>query len=181
MDFLQYYNLENYLFMTVRSRFTHGKRLSAFDFFCIVVWKANCAKSKIARRLLSGPPSGYHDLERAVDALARDLAKRQSPEDRLRCLCKEWKLSLPIASAILTVLYPDEFTVYDVRVCNMLNGFHNLKNLRRFENLWHGYEQYKVRVEAAAPENLSLRDKDRYLWAKSFFRQLRKDVSTGFR
>ena len=52
MDHLAYYDLEAYLFGTVGPRFLNDGRLNAFDFFSIVIWKANRAKSKIARRLL---------------------------------------------------------------------------------------------------------------------------------
>ena len=53
LDYLRYYDLETYLFEDVRRRFHAERSLSAFDFFSIVIWKANRAKSKIAHRLLS--------------------------------------------------------------------------------------------------------------------------------
>jgi hypothetical protein len=52
-DERKYYYLEDYLFSEVRSRFHKQGYLSAEDFFCIVIWKANRAKSKVAARLLS--------------------------------------------------------------------------------------------------------------------------------
>lgn len=74
MDFRQFYyfNLESYLFHTVGPRFAKEKQLSAFDFFCIVAWKANRAKSKIAKKLLSKPPGGYDSIEAAVHARAEE-------------------------------------------------------------------------------------------------------------
>jgi hypothetical protein len=36
-------------------------------------------------------------------------------------LMRDWGLRLPMASAILTVLFPEEFTVYDQRVCGSLS------------------------------------------------------------
>lgn len=50
--YLDYYYLEQYLFDVVSARFQTVGTLSAFDFFCIVIWKANRAKSKVAKRLL---------------------------------------------------------------------------------------------------------------------------------
>ena len=52
MDFRKYYHLESYLFDEVRPRFLEQGYLTAFDFFCIVIWKANRSKSNIARMLL---------------------------------------------------------------------------------------------------------------------------------
>ena len=50
--FVEHYHQERYLFDVVSPRFQREHELSAFDFFCIVIWKANRAKSKIAKRLL---------------------------------------------------------------------------------------------------------------------------------
>lgn len=176
MDFRKYYHLESYLFDTVSLRFAKQGYLTAFDFFCIVIWKANRAKSKIARKLQKVDK----DLDRAVGVLTYGLAQQSNGKDRLRVLW-EAGFDLPMASAILTVLYPDEFTMYDQRVCDMLGRFHNLKNLTSFENLWRGYQEFKREVEVSCPEELTLRDKDRYLWGKSFYEQLTKDIERGFK
>ena len=85
-----------------------------------------------------------------------------------------------MASAILTVLYPEEFTVYDVRVCDSLGDCHKLSNVTDFEKLWHGYVEFKSKVSQAVPDELSLRDKDRYLWGKSFHEQLSIDIEKAF-
>jgi hypothetical protein len=177
MDFHRYYDLESYLFNTVRYRFAEQGYLSAFDFFCIVIWKANRAKSKIAKKLLA---HGYESLGAVVHALTAGLAEQSTAKDRLRYLWERWEFYLPTASAILTVLYPDEFTIYDVRVCDELDEFHSLRNLGDFENLWRGYQAFKRAVEESAPGDLSLRDKDRYLWGRSFYKQLERDIEQGF-
>jgi len=39
---------------------------------------------------------------------------------------KEWDLALPMASAILSVCWPDDFTVYDYRVCESVKDFPEL-------------------------------------------------------
>lgn len=177
MDYRCYYHHEAYLFETVGPRFARHGKLSAFDFFCIVIWKANRAKSRVAKRLLD---RGYEDLEKAVQALAADLVGQSSAKGRLRCLIERWGLRLPMASAILTVLYPEEFTLYDVRVREQVGDFRDLDNLADFENLWRRYQEFKGAVERTAPSELSLRDKDRWLWGKSFFDQLQSDISKRF-
>ena len=85
-----------------------------------------------------------------------------------------------MASAILTVLYPNDFTVYDIRVCDMLSDFHSLANKIQFESIWAGYERYVTAVREKAPAELSLRDKDRWLWGKSFVKQLTEDIASMF-
>jgi len=178
IDFRTYYDLEPYLFDTVSKRFTTDHTLSAFDFFCIVIWKANRAKSKIARRLMEH--GTYPDLDAAVRALVGDVAAASTPKDKLRVLFNDWGLLIPTASAILTVLYPSEFTVYDIRVCDELGDFHWVANISRYDRLWDAYEKYVATVKRAAPDGLPLRDKDRWLWGKSFAEELRQDVATVF-
>ena len=176
MDYRQYYDLESYLFDTVQPRFVQKGQLSVADFFCIVIWKANRAKSKIAERLLQK----YGNLETAIQSLTSGLSQKPNAEDKLRYLMEEGGFRLPMASAILSILYPNDFTIYDVRVCGILGGFYNLGNRVNSENLWHEYQAFKRAVEEAAPGELNLRDKDRYLWGKSFYKQLMKDVENEF-
>lgn len=177
LDFREYYHLESYLFDKVRVQFAKQGYLTAFDFFYIVIWKANRAKSKMAKKLLEGTDVS---LDEEVGLLTYGIAELKTAKDRLRLL---WNLGfrLPMASAILTVLYPDEFTIYDARVCGILGGFHNLDNLSDFEDVWQGYQDFKRKVIESTPAELTLRDKDRYLWGKSFYEQLRHDISEGFK
>lgn len=173
MDYRALYDLEDYLFQMVHARFHRDGELNTFDFFCIVVWKANRAKSKIARRLLSG---AHGTLEAAVRALTTEIAAAPNAKERLRVLVAGWGFRLPMATAILTVLYPDEFTVCDVRVAGIVGA--KIPEMHgSFDTLWNRYADFVAKVEAAAPANLALRDKDRYLWGGSFHDQLESDLS----
>ena len=178
-DYRKYYDLESYVFPAVRDNFFREGFLSANDFFCIVIWKSNRAKSKIAKKLLS---CGFQDLYEAVRELTGGLHRQATGKERLRYLMGEWKFYLPMATAILSVLYPDEFTVYDVRVCDALNNFHDLGNIsiNKFDNIWTGYQDFLAEVKYNTPEGFSLKDKDRWLWGKSFWEQLDRDVKNGF-
>jgi hypothetical protein len=177
MDFLGYYDLESYLLNTVRLRFHEHGRLSAFDFFSIVIWKANRVKSLIARRLLA---KGFENLDSATSELTAGLVRQLDAKERLRYLCADWGLRLPMASAILSILYPDDFTVYDYRLCELFGEFHGLATRSKFEDMWHGYQAFRSRVIKETPTGLSLRDRDRYLWGKSASQQLMADVKQVF-
>ncbi len=74
MDYLKLYDLEKYLFDVVRSNFERDRRLSAFDFFCIIIWKANRAKSKIAKKLLEKDGHRRKDLDAIVGDVTKSLA-----------------------------------------------------------------------------------------------------------
>ena len=176
-DYRKFYDLENYLSGEVSRRFSEQGYLKAFDFFCIVIWKANRSKSKIAKRLLS---KGHSDLNSAVIALTKSLAKAENRKVRMKILFGDWGFLLPMASAILTVLYPKSFTIYDYRICEVLNDFDKLPNRTNFDSLWNGYELFVAAVKKIGPSEYSLRDKDRSLWGKSFYEQLENDITENF-
>ncbi|MEN9447387.1 MAG: hypothetical protein RJA25_677 [Bacteroidota bacterium] len=86
-----------------------------------------------------------------------------------------------MSSAILAVLYPKDFTVYDVRVCETFLKFKGIDNTSNFENLWTKYQDYIESIRNYEPtKGFLLRDKDRYLWAKSFYDQLKGDIENNF-
>ena len=176
-DYSKYFDLESYLFGEVSDSYRRTNKLTTFDFFCIVAWKANRAKSKIAKRLLA---RGHSNLDEAVRVLIRDISAAPKSKKRLQVLIQEWGFRLPIASAILSVLFPDEFTIYDKRLCDAFNDFKDAQYKTRFDNLWKRYAGYIQRVNAAAPGKRTLRDKDRYLWGRSFALQLERDIRDLF-
>ena len=173
-DFRNYYHLESYLFDTVSKRFAAEGELDGFDFFCIVIWKAERAKTTIAKMMTK---TGL-DLDSAAHVVTFGLAQKQNAKDRLYAL---WNAGfrLPMASAILTVLYPEEFTVYDKQVSSMVS--YRVGNPKDFDRLWTRYQDFKKRVREAAPAGLSLRDADRYLWGKARYDRLTTDIASGFK
>lgn len=150
--------------------------INSFDFFCIIIWKANRAKSKIANRLLKI----NMNLDQGVRDLTSKIFVAKENREKLRILLEDYGFRLPMASAILSVLYPVYFTIFNVRVCETFPKYKRLDNLI-FENLWKGYCSYIKSVRNYGTQNLSLRDKDRLLWGKSFYEQLLKDIKCNFK
>jgi hypothetical protein len=163
-DFRQFYFLEKYLFDVVGPRFL--ARINSVDFFMIIAWKSNRAKTRVRDRLKRHANGNF---SKAVVQIARALSSAKTARERLELLMQDWGLRLPMASAILTVLYPDEFTVYDYRVCEALNRPYKDKSFPE-------YQSYKSEVIKNTPPNLSLRDRDRYLWGKSFWKHAKADA-----
>src|SRR4030067_3442080 len=129
MDYRKLCDLESYLFLDVRKKFEQTGEIEPFDFYCILVWKSNRAKSKTKSRLKKIARGNF---AQAVSTIAKSLRNAESPKERLEVLMTHWRFRLPMASAILSVFYPRYFTVYDVRVCSVLKAHHNLGNLRFF-------------------------------------------------
>ena len=176
-NFQSYRNLENHIRKEVFDAFHKHGSIGAKDFFCIIIWKANRAKSKIANNLLKREP----DLELCCRTLTSKLFNLSSQKEKLYLLIKEYGFRLPMSSAILSVLFPHQFCIYDFRVCETLQEYANLNQLTDFENIWNGYSKYILAIKNIEPSNLSLVEKDHYLWGKSFYQQLENDISSNFK
>ena len=166
MDYLKYYFLENYLFGELRKNFKQRGYLTPEEFFCIIIWKSNRAKTAIKRKLLK-----FGDLDKIIKKLTKEISNTKRREQKLKILLESWKFNLPIATALLTVLYPNDFTIYDVRVreqVDILKDFSGRKD--RIERYFNEFLPKVKKIN----KGKKLRDKDRYLWGKSFYNDLIK-------
>lgn len=169
-------NLEAYLLDEVGPHFRRTGRISPEDFWLLLIWKANRAKNIERRRL---EKIGQKPFDEVINEIAIDIKSASSHEERLRLLMKRWKMRLPIASAVLTVLYPEHFTVYDVRVCAQICGFGELAHRRFSTRTWEDYLRFVGAVREASPKGLTLRQMDRYLWGRSLLEQVRRDLAAA--
>ena len=126
IDYKKYFDREHYLFEDVHARFEKDHSLGAFDFFSIIIWKANRAKSKVARRLLREDRNSKRELNARCRVLTRSISAARDHKERLRILIKDWGFALPMASAILAVCYPNDFALYDYRVRDQIKDFPKL-------------------------------------------------------
>lgn len=175
IDYELFADDEAYLFSVVTERFARQGWLGALDIMAIANWKASRARIHFARRIVT--KSGQ-SIEAGARALTRAIAASDTDEMRFRVVCGSWGFPLPTGSALLTVCFPEKFTVYDIRVCSELNAFHHLGARTRIETLWQGYLEFVTAVRAAAPVGLSLRQADRWLWGRSRHRDLQELVRT---
>lgn len=161
MNYLKYYFLEDYLFRELRLNFKKRGYLTSEEFFCVIIWKSNRAKTAIKRKLLK-----FGDLDKIINKLTKEIFNATGEKQRLKILLKSWKFNLPMATAILTVLYPNDFTIYDIRVRKQVGiqkDFSGRKNqIERYFN------EFLPKVKKRG-KGKNLRDKDRYLWGKSFY------------
>ena len=139
----------------------------------ILDWKAprtrTWHRSRLARKA--------GNFDQAVSDIAAELHAAAAPEEKVRLLLTNRGFLLPTASAILTVLYPDIFTVYDVRVCNTLHDFHKLGSRRWSLKTWGEYQRFISAVRHAAPQGLTLRDCDRWLWGQDKRERLLRELA----
>jgi hypothetical protein len=162
VDPIAYYNPETLLFPALAQSFADTGTLDPASLYLILDWKAPRARTRHRSRLARIAGS----FNAATNDIAADLRVATGPEQQLGLLLTKWGFRLPTASAILAVLYPDTFTIYDTRVCNTLQAFHQLGGIKWSPKAWEEYQRFVVAVRAAAPQGLSLRDCDRWLWGR---------------
>lgn len=163
MKYKKFYNLEEHIFQYVGPRFRKTGVLSVEDFFCIVIWKANRAKTNIKKKL-----SKKTTLSKSIKNIADDLFKAESLEKKLGIIIKKWGFGLPMATAILTVLYPEDFTIYDYRVRQQL-GLKDIYSVKKYFK-----EFLPIVKKYAKSKGETLREIDKELWGKSFYEDLQK-------
>ncbi len=162
LDEIHFYSPETTLFPELATRFGQTGHLTAEELYLILDWKAARARTRHLRRLTDG-----RTFSQAAADLGQALHNALDDQDRLKLLLgKPWSFALPTATAILAVLYPERFTVYDIRVCDALGDFHRLGSRRWSERSWADYCRFIAAVRSSVPAHLSLRDADRWLWGQ---------------
>ena len=159
--FLKYYFLEDYLFNEVSKTFQKNGYLTSEEFFAIVIWKSNRAKTNICR--------GIEKSKKTIRAITSEVFSAKTPEQKLNILISVPNIGIPMASAILTVCYPDDFTVADYRACTSLKNFGEEIVGNPTTKISTYFEYLKKCKELAQKYDFSLRDFDRILWAKDFY------------
>ena len=175
IEYERFYNLERYLFEDVTEFFQVNGYLSGVQFYCILIWKADRAKTYNAQKIMDKDRSKMFDEN--VKTLTGEINRAHSDLERIKILF-DWKFWPATASAILTVLYPQRFTVYDYRVVEH-------EELKRFKNLKRNAEKYLEFIEAVKALQLEkefkdLRSKDKYLWGRSRYYSMIRDIKSGF-
>jgi adenine-specific DNA glycosylase len=86
--------------------------LSAFDFFATIIWKSDRSKTKVKK--------GLEKAGKTVEVLMHEVSQAEELQSRVDVLTQIDGIGIAIASAILTVGYPETFTVLDYRVWGIL-------------------------------------------------------------
>ena len=159
--YLKYYYLEEYLFGEVHENFQKCGYLTSEEFFAIVIWKSNRSKTKVR--------NGIRKARKSIREITSRIFKSKSKEDKINALLSIQGVGIPIASAILTVCYPKEFTVVDYRAQASLKKFGERLGGDPVSKIEDYLDYVKICTNLAINNNCSLRDFDRILFGKDFF------------
>jgi thermostable 8-oxoguanine DNA glycosylase len=167
-QYLKYYSLEDYLFGEVNKNFRERGYLTPEEFFAIVFWKRKPAAFQIV------PAWDKESIETITGKLNPD-----DRENSFNILLGNRggirEVGIAIASAILTVCYPKEFTVLDYRALNSLRKLKSdeckkLPLKAENFNLDHYFNYLKICKDLAKEIDISLRNLDRTLWAMDWYK-----------
>lgn len=109
--------------------------------------------------------------ETNITEITSKISVAKTKEEKLNTLLfpKIPGIGIAIASAILTVCYPDDFTVADYRACASLKDFGGEIIGDPCVKVSVYFEYLKKCKELACKYKLSLRNFDRILWGKDFY------------
>lgn len=193
-NYIKYYWLEGeYLGKEVFSHFEINHYLTPEQFFSILFWKSKRPIKKWVRPHLS------NETVKSLTGEIHSTPTRSSGDEKekLDVLLNQKGFGIAMASAVLSTLYPADFTVYDYRAREQLNkdcfkqyrkegkplrDISTVSNNKIIKNLY--WEFVEIVKKIAEDKKLSLRDCDRYLWGKSWYEDLEKflkDTDTAIR
>lgn len=171
VDYKKFYDVETYLLTEVGPLFRQTGALDPKDFYLILVWKANRAKNYAKKRLKAKAGTFAEAVRQIADGLRNATSRKQ----RIETLMQRWGFRFATATAILTILCPDEFTVFDTNVCDEIGFDYRPWADRGFSDaLWQYYESYQQAVIAQTPGETALRDRDRFLFGRYVHKQLER-------
>ncbi len=149
--YLEFYDLEYFLFNNIGKQVKRKGYLDFDDFFAIAMWKSNRQKPN------------YLKNKDSIKSISK-LAFRENDESKkIELLCSLSGVGIPTASAILTVVFPERYAIIDIRCVEMLKklGFKLSNNMS--VNNW--IEYLKTMRGLAKKYNITPREMDKVFFA----------------
>jgi hypothetical protein len=165
MDYIEFYDAEKLLFDKVGPEFQRGINPSVMHFETLLGWKSERPGDAHWMRLMK---TCGGTMEDAVAAICADIRSAADDQARLKVLIRKWQFALPTAVTILTVFYPEFFTMYDERTRRQ-TGTKDWSHRTFTPALWEHYREFKEKIIALAPPGVTLRDADRYVMGKDTY------------
>ncbi len=107
--YIQLYNVEDYLFTQIGPA---GKKRGYFifdEFYKICMWKTRRQKNRYLKNVDK------------IEGVTKIAFSENDEEKKMKKLCELDGVSVPVASAILTIFDPQNYAIIDIRCIDMLN------------------------------------------------------------
>ncbi len=150
-NYLDLYNIEEYLFKVIGPRIRERGFVEFDDFYQICMWKS--ARQK----------QNYLKNKNAIEDISRKAFAEKDELLKMKQLLELKGVGIPMASAILTIVFPDKYAVIDVRCIQMLNKLGIKIKETITINRW--LEYLKIMRELARENNFTPRQIDQILFS----------------
>lgn len=108
--YIQLYDIEKYLFAVIGPKVQARGYLIFDEFYQICMWKSARQKPR------------YIENKNRVEEISRKVFSEKDEAIKIEMLCKLNGVGIPTASAILTIVFPKEYAVIDIRCLEILHG-----------------------------------------------------------
>ncbi len=164
--YIELYDTEKYLFEIISPKVKEKGYLSFDDFYKICMWKS------------ARPKKRYLNNKESVEEITKRALLETDERKRIKILCELDGVGIPTASAILTVIYPKEYAIIDIRDLEELNKITKNKIGETISiTTWNNY--IKKMRKLAKENHVTPREMDKALFAmnrESLEKQNYKDL-----
>lgn len=149
--YIELYDTENYLFKVIGPSVKKRGFFLFDEFYKICMWKSARQKQRYIKNKDS--------VEKKTNSAFAEVDERK----RMEMLCRLNGVSIPMASALLTIVYPEKYAVIDIRCLEMLKK----KNcdIGKYPSLNTWIKYLKIMREWAKENNVTPRELDMALFA----------------
>jgi len=149
--YIELYNLEDYIFNVVGPQIKERGYMFFADFYKIAMWKSVRQKQK------------YLQNKDRIESVSKEAFGLNNEAEKIEKLCSLSGVGIPTASAILTIVYPTNYGVIDVRCIEMLQMLKYPIKKTITKNNWLKYLEI---IRGIAKENhITPREVDKALFA----------------
>jgi len=107
--YIALYDVEKYLFEVVGPRTKKVGYMTFDDFYKICIWKSVRQKQR------------YIKNKTKIKAITKEAFSKQDEKEKIKILCDKLEgVGIPTASAILTVVFPEQYAMIDVRCISII-------------------------------------------------------------
>jgi hypothetical protein len=174
---LDCYDPESRVFPGVAKRIQQGRDLTKRDVLLILRWKTPSFKKSYSQTV-------NDDNMLKITKAVRDAGETGREIEALKALDEIPEIGLPVASAILTVCYPDKFTILDIRVLGILalypSRLESNKPSKPADDQWTAEDYWKEFLPTIQQRSkewcCTLRNADRVLWGLSVANEIDETI-----
>ncbi len=148
---IEEYDVEKIIFTEIGPRARKNQFLNFDDFYKICMWKSRRQKNR------------YLKNKTKVEEISRKAFLTSDEAERVELLRSLDGVGIPTASAILTIVSPESYSIIDIRCIETLNHLgYKIKNVMKVNN-WLKY--LEIMRSLAKENNVTPRDLDKALFA----------------